>query len=76
MSPSAARALVIALSFVVLAISAVFTALVWTLLSPLDVVPRGVLSLLGWVTAYYLGANFLFWKAVVRISSASLPNAV
>jgi hypothetical protein len=74
MNPSAARALVIFLSFVVLGISAVFTSVVWSLLAPLQTLPRGVLSLLVWVTTYYVAANLLFWKAVVRISPASLSS--
>ena len=74
MTPFAARASVILLSFAVLALSAVFTSLVWSLLSPLEMLPRGVLSLLVWVTVYYLGANAIFWKAVVRMSAAPLPR--
>jgi len=69
MNPSVARAFVIVLSFVVLGLSALFTIFVWSLLSPLQPLPRGVLSLLAWVSAYYVGTNLIFWKTVVRISS-------
>ena len=75
MNPSAARALVIFLSFVVLGISAAFTSVVWSLLTPLQTLPRGVLSLLVWVTTYYVGASLLFWKAVVRISPTRLSKS-
>jgi hypothetical protein len=75
MSPSAARASVIALSFVILGLSAVATSVVWSLLSPLPPLPRGVLSLLVWVSSYYVGANLLFWKATLRIASTRLPKA-
>ena len=68
MSPSSARASVILLSFVILGLSAVVTSLVWTLLSPLETLPRGMLSLLAWVSAYYAGTRLIFWKAVVRVS--------
>ncbi|HYR03989.1 MAG TPA: hypothetical protein VEO75_01260 [Nitrososphaerales archaeon] len=68
MNPSVARALVIMLSFVVLGASAIVTILVWSLLSPLQPLPRGVLSLVAWVSAYYVGTNFIFWRGVVRIS--------
>jgi hypothetical protein len=74
MSPSAARALVIALSFVVLGISALATSFVWSLLTPLQPLPRAVVSLLVWVSAYYIGANLLFWKAVVRLSSITFSQ--
>ena len=75
MSPSAGRTAVILLSFAILGISAVFTSLAWSVLSPLQVLPRGVLSLLVWVTAYYLGANLIFWRAVAKISSiVALPQ--
>jgi len=70
MSPSSARGLVIALSFVVLGLSAVATYVVFSLLAPLQLLPRGVLSLLTWVSAYYVGANLIFWKGVVQISSS------
>jgi hypothetical protein len=70
MNPSTARASVIALSFVVLALSALLTAGVWYLLSPLQPLARGMVSLLAWVTAYYIGANLIFWRGVIRISSA------
>jgi len=70
MSPTVARASVIVLSFVVLGLSAVVTSLVWSFLSPLQPLPRGMLSLLAWVSAYYVGANLIFWKAILRISSA------
>jgi hypothetical protein len=69
MNPSVARALVIMLSFVVLGVSALVTILVWSLLSSLQPLPRGVLSLVAWVSAYYVGTNFIFWRGVVRISS-------
>ena len=69
MNPSAARAFVIVLSFVVLGLSAVVTILVWSFLSPLQALPRGVLALLAWVTVYYIGANLILWKTVLRISS-------
>jgi hypothetical protein len=69
MNPSVARALVIMLSFVVLGVSALVTILVWSLLSSLQPLPRGVLSLIAWVSAYYVGTNFIFWRGVVRISS-------
>jgi len=69
MNPSVARALVIVLSFVVLGVSAIVTIFVWSLLSPLQPLPRGVLSLVAWVSAYYVGTNFIFWRGVVRISS-------
>jgi len=69
MNPSLARALVIVLSFVVLGVSALVTILVWSLLSSLQPLPRGVLSLLAWVSAYYVGTNFIFWRGVVRISA-------
>jgi len=69
MNPSVARALVIVLSFVVLGVSALVTILVWSLLSSLQPLPRGVLSLLAWVSAYYVGTNFIFWRGVVRISA-------
>jgi hypothetical protein len=69
MNPSVARALVIMLSFVVLGVSALVTILVWSLLSSLQPLPRGVLSLLAWVSAYYVGTNLIFWKGVVRMSS-------
>jgi hypothetical protein len=62
---------VILLSFAVLGLSAVFTTLTWALLVPLQILPRGVVSLLVFVTAYYLGANLIFWKTVVRISSST-----
>ena len=74
MSPSVARSLVIVLSFVVLGMSAVVTIFVWSLLSSLQPLPRGVLSLLAWVSAYYVGTNFIFWKGVVRISSGALSQ--
>ncbi len=74
MNPSVARSLVIALSFVVLGISALVTVIAWSLLSSLEPLPRGVLSLLAWVSAYYVGTNFIFWKGVVRISSGTLPQ--
>jgi hypothetical protein len=69
MNPSVARALVIALSFVVLGVSALVTIFVWSLLSSLQPLPRGLLSLIAWVSAYYVGTNLIFWKTVVRISS-------
>jgi hypothetical protein len=71
MTPTAARATVILLSFAVLAMSAALTSLAWSLLAPLQLqlLPRGMLSLLAFVTAYYLGANLILWKTVVRISS-------
>jgi hypothetical protein len=75
MSPSAARASLIALSFVVLLVSGLVTTVVWRLLTPLDPLPRAMLSLLTFVAAYYAGANLIFWKAALRISpSASLPQ--
>jgi hypothetical protein len=74
MSPSLARASVIVLSFVVLALSAAVTVVAWYFLSPLPAFARGMLSLLAWVSAYYVGANLLFWRAVVRISSARLSQ--
>jgi hypothetical protein len=74
MSPSAARALVIVLSFVVLGISALATILVFSVLSFLQPLPRGVLSLLGWVATYYVGTNFIFWKTVVRVSSGTFSS--
>ena len=77
MSPSAARASLIALSFVVLLMSGLVTAVAWRLLAPLDTLPRAMLSLLGFVAAYYAGANLVFWKAVIRMSpssSSSLPQ--
>jgi hypothetical protein len=70
MTPTAARATVILLSFAVLGMSAVLTSVAWSLLAPLQLLPRGMLSLLAFVTAYYLGANLILWKTVVRISSA------
>jgi hypothetical protein len=70
MTPSAARASVILLSFVVLGLSALVTSLVWSFLSPLQPLPRGMISLLAWVSAYYVGTNLVFWKAILRISSA------
>jgi hypothetical protein len=74
MNPSVARALVIALSFVVLGMSAVVTIAAWSLLSSLQPLPRGVLSLLAWVSAYYVGTNFIFWKGVVWISCYPLSR--
>jgi hypothetical protein len=74
MNPSLARASVIALSFVVLGLSAVVTIAAWSLLSSLQPLPRGVLSLLAWVSAYYAGTNLIFWKTVVRISSDPLSQ--
>ena len=75
MSPSAARASLIARSFVVLLVSGLLTTVVWRLLTPLDPLPRAMLSLLTFVAAYYAGANLIFWKAALRISpSASLPR--
>jgi len=76
MNPWAARAVVIALSLVVLGLSAVVTVAVWWVLSPVDQFPRAMLSLLGWVSAYYVAANLLFWKAVLRLSPAPLPQQV
>jgi hypothetical protein len=75
MTPTAARASVIALSFVVLLLSGLVTTVVWRLLAPLDPLPRAMLSLVTFVAAYYAGANLIFWKAVLRISpSSSLPQ--
>ncbi len=74
MSPTAGRALVITLSFAILAISAIATAVVWSLLTMLDPLPRGILSLGAWVTVYYLAANLLFWRTVVRFSSDRLSR--
>jgi hypothetical protein len=74
MNPSLARSLVILLSFVVLGISALVTVFVWSLLSSLQPLPRGVISLLAWVSSYYVGTNFIFWKTVVRISSGALAQ--
>jgi hypothetical protein len=71
LSPTTARAAVILLSFVVLGVSAVFATLTWSLLAPLEHLPRALLSLLVFVTAYYLGANVIFWKSVVRISNTT-----
>ena len=74
MSPSIARALVIVLSFVVLGLSALVTSFVWSFLSPLQTLPRAMLSLLAWVSAYYVGANLVFWKAILRLSSAQFSK--
>jgi len=74
MNSTLARSLVIALSFVVLGLSAVVTIFVWSFLSSLQPLPRGVLSLFAWVAAYYVGTNFIFWKGVVRISSGALSQ--
>jgi len=74
LNPSSARAAVIMLSVAVLGLSAVFTVAVWHVLSPLQPLPRGLLSLLAWVSAYYVGANLVFWRAVLRISTAPLPQ--
>jgi hypothetical protein len=68
MSPSAARTSVILLSFLILGLSAVVTSLVWTFLSPLQTLPRGMFSLFAWVSAYYAGTRLVFWKAVLRLS--------
>ncbi len=68
MSPSAARASVILLSFLILGLSALVTSLVWSFLSPLQTLPRGMLSLLTWVSAYYAGSRLVFWKGVLRLS--------
>jgi hypothetical protein len=75
MSPTAARASLIALSFVVLVVSGLVTTVVWRVFAPLDTLPRAMVSLLAFVAAYYAGANLIFWKAVLRISpsSSSLP---
>jgi hypothetical protein len=74
MSPAAARAAVIALSVLVLGMSALLTVAVWHALSPLQLLPRAMLSLLAWVSAYYVAANLVFWKAVLRISTAPFPQ--
>ena len=74
MNASAARALVIVLSFVVLGMSALVTIIFFSVLSFLQPLPRGALSLLGWVVTYYVGTNFIFWKTVVRISSGTFSK--
>jgi hypothetical protein len=74
MSPSAARASVIALSFVVLGLSALATAGLWEVLSPLALLPRALISLLAWTLAYYAGANLVFWRGVARISPSPAPE--
>ena len=74
MNPTAARASVLALSVIVLGISGAITSVVWSFLSFVDPLPRALVSLMVFVTAYYLGANLLFWKAVIRISSSQLPR--
>jgi len=68
MNPTAARASVLVLSFVVLGVSGLVTSAVWSFLSPLQTLPRALVSLLVFVTVYYLGANLLFWRAILRIS--------
>jgi len=74
MNPNAARASVLVLSFVVLGISGAVTSVVWSFLSPLQALPRALVSLLVFVSAYYLGANLLFWKAVQRISPSQVTR--
>jgi hypothetical protein len=74
MNPAVARASVIVLSFVILGLSALATSLVWALLAPLQQLPRGMLSLLVWVSVYYVGTNLLFWKTVIRISPTVVPK--
>jgi len=74
MRPSAARAAVIGLSVLVLALSGLVTTAVWHVLSPLQPLPRGLISLLAWVSSFYLGTNLIFWRAVLRISPASLSR--
>jgi hypothetical protein len=74
MNPSAARAAVIGLSVLVLALSGLVTTAVWHVLSPLQPLPRGLISLLTWVSSFYLGTNLIFWKAVLRISSPSISR--
>jgi hypothetical protein len=75
MNPSAARASLIALSFVVLLLSGLATTVVWRLLGSVDALPRAMISLLVFVAAFYAGANLIFWKAVLRLSPASLPQS-
>ncbi len=74
MNPNAARASVIVLSFVVLGDLGArhFRGLVVPLSA--QALPRALVSLVVFVSAYYVGANLLFWKAVVRISSSQLPR--
>ena len=72
MNPSAARAAVITLSVVVLGLSAIPTVVAWHILSPLQALPRAMLSLLAFVSVYYAAANLVFWKAVIRMSQAPL----
>jgi len=74
MNPAAARASVILLSFVILGLSALVTSFVWTSLSFLQPLPRGTLSLVTWVSAYYVATNLVFWRAVLRISATSLTQ--
>ena len=74
MNPNAARASILVLSFVVLGISGVVTSVVWSVLTPLQALSRALVSLLVFVSLYYLGANYLFWKAVLRISSSQSPK--
>lgn len=74
MNPTVARASVLVLAVVVLGISGVVTSVVWWFLSMMDPLPRALASLMAFVSAYYLGANLLFWKAVVRISSSQFPR--
>jgi hypothetical protein len=74
MKPSAARAAVIGLSVLVLALSGLVTTAVWHFLSPLQPLPRGLISLLAWVSSFYLGTNLIFWRAVLRVSPTPLPR--
>jgi hypothetical protein len=74
MNPNAARASVLVLSFVVLGLSGLVTSVVWSFLSPLQTLPRALVSLLVFVSAYYLGANLLFWKAILRISPSQFSQ--
>lgn len=67
MGPNLKRLGVILLSFAVILGSGGVTYGVWFLLGGVSTLDRGVVSLLSWVAAFYVGA-FVFWKALALLS--------